>query len=336
AWTGCRTRVVYIKPPDQLTIKAVMDKKEYRPGTRGKMVLTLTDTKGSPTPGALSLAAVDEAVFQVLDQAPGMERTFYTVEQKLLQPVYAIYPWSPELNTSLDEEDRKLLEQAVFSVTARAEETVPGAGKEPLYSLSGSSWPVRSQEVARQRKEALENVGIGWAIFGCFVGLVVLVGLLILLRPMFVAIGQALVQVDKSFSDTGGSVGIALGCALLFVIVVVIGFASITLLGKSAHSTFGPVAQSLTAGGDEAPARARKSDAKSEALDMPTIAKTPEPKPAEPPSPDKSNPVQTETTPVRVREWFPETLLWKPQLITDDEGRATLDLDLADSITTWR
>jgi uncharacterized protein YfaS (alpha-2-macroglobulin family) len=40
--------------------------------------------------------------------------------------------------------------------------------------------------------------------------------------------------------------------------------------------------------------------------------------------------------PIRIREWFPETLLWKPELITDDQGRASLDIDLADSITTWR
>ena len=39
---------------------------------------------------------------------------------------------------------------------------------------------------------------------------------------------------------------------------------------------------------------------------------------------------------VRVRQNFPETLLWRPELITDDQGRAHLDLDLADSITTWR
>src|SRR5262249_52458984 len=38
----------------------------------------------------------------------------------------------------------------------------------------------------------------------------------------------------------------------------------------------------------------------------------------------------------RVRDWFPETLLWRPELITDDEGRARLDVPLADSITTWR
>ncbi len=40
--------------------------------------------------------------------------------------------------------------------------------------------------------------------------------------------------------------------------------------------------------------------------------------------------------PARVREYFPETLLWKPEIITDAQGRARLDLELADSITTWR
>ena len=48
----------------------------------------------------------------------------------------------------------------------------------------------------------------------------------------------------------------------------------------------------------------------------------------------KSPPQNAE--PIRVREWFPETLLWRPELITDDQGEATLEVDLADSITTWR
>ncbi|HEV8367009.1 MAG TPA: alpha-2-macroglobulin family protein, partial [Pyrinomonadaceae bacterium] len=38
----------------------------------------------------------------------------------------------------------------------------------------------------------------------------------------------------------------------------------------------------------------------------------------------------------RVREYFPETLLWQPHLTTDKKGRAQLDFKLADNITTWR
>jgi hypothetical protein len=38
----------------------------------------------------------------------------------------------------------------------------------------------------------------------------------------------------------------------------------------------------------------------------------------------------------RIRENFPETMLWKPDLLTDADGRAQLAVEVADSITTWR
>ncbi len=38
----------------------------------------------------------------------------------------------------------------------------------------------------------------------------------------------------------------------------------------------------------------------------------------------------------RVRQYFPETLYFNPQVITDENGKAALDIPLADSITTWR
>ena len=38
----------------------------------------------------------------------------------------------------------------------------------------------------------------------------------------------------------------------------------------------------------------------------------------------------------RVRQFFPETWVWEPELLTDDSGRAEVDLNAPDSITTWR
>ncbi len=38
----------------------------------------------------------------------------------------------------------------------------------------------------------------------------------------------------------------------------------------------------------------------------------------------------------RLREYFPETLLWQPQIETDKRGRAHLKFKLADNITTWK
>ncbi len=38
----------------------------------------------------------------------------------------------------------------------------------------------------------------------------------------------------------------------------------------------------------------------------------------------------------RLRQWFPEALYWNPQAVTDENGHLTLEIPLADSITTWR
>jgi MFS family permease len=50
--------------------------------------------------------------------------------------------------------------------------------------------------------------------------------------------------------------------------------------------------------------------------------------------------VEQETQPAgqapRVRQFFPETLLWLPEIETDANGFVALDVPLADSITTWR
>jgi len=41
------------------------------------------------------------------------------------------------------------------------------------------------------------------------------------------------------------------------------------------------------------------------------------------------------TSTPRVREYFPETLYWQPELITDAAGNASVSVKLADTITTW-
>jgi hypothetical protein len=38
----------------------------------------------------------------------------------------------------------------------------------------------------------------------------------------------------------------------------------------------------------------------------------------------------------RLREYFPETLVWSPEIVTDASGRAELKFKMADNITTWK
>lgn len=47
-------------------------------------------------------------------------------------------------------------------------------------------------------------------------------------------------------------------------------------------------------------------------------------------------PATTAAEPPRLRQYFPETMLWLPEALTQPDGTLKLDVPVADSITTWR
>ncbi len=51
---------------------------------------------------------------------------------------------------------------------------------------------------------------------------------------------------------------------------------------------------------------------------------------------EKSAGASTAAEPPRLRQYFPETMLWLPDLITNPDGSLSVDVPVADSITTWR
>ncbi len=59
--------------------------------------------------------------------------------------------------------------------------------------------------------------------------------------------------------------------------------------------------------------------------------------PAATPAPAPTSAAEGElATVARVRQFFPETWLWMPDLLTDTDGHAQIDLTTPDSITTWQ
>jgi hypothetical protein len=52
--------------------------------------------------------------------------------------------------------------------------------------------------------------------------------------------------------------------------------------------------------------------------------------------PDAAGRVATGAEPPRLRQYFPETLYWAPEVLTDEGGFVSLQIPMADSITTWR
>jgi hypothetical protein len=50
----------------------------------------------------------------------------------------------------------------------------------------------------------------------------------------------------------------------------------------------------------------------------------------------KSNLAPPQISTPRLRRYFPETLFWQPELVTDSKGHAQIKFPLADNITTWK
>jgi hypothetical protein len=308
-----KRRIVYVEPAQELKISATLDRPEYRPGRQANLKLALSDAKGKPVRGAISLAAVDEAVFAVLAQRPGLEQAFYNLEEELLKPVYAIYPWMP----GEKETDRR--DRALFAATAQNEQggavrssrfqgELAPAGR---HTLAASSYPQKQIVTEQLRHQRLHLVRLGWAVF-------VLAAL---------ALGYAALWVYLSTRTVLLLHGVA---GLVLVVVIPVGFASFVVLQSAV-----PGAKLATRDQrpGEAPADRAPQMESGGVMGMDFFTDGPSNKIVF----DSSKSMTGKSARPRIRRLFPETLLWKPELITDDQGRLPpVPIHLADSITTWR
>jgi alpha-2-macroglobulin-like protein len=356
-----KSKVVYLHQAKQINIAAKTDLAEYRPGGQANLRLSLTDPDGTPTPGAISLSAVDEAVFSVLDQRPGMEKSFYNVEQQMLKPVYEIYPWSPDAGSGKDAA-RIELEQALFARTAKTFEPTLKSRSSP-HTLADTSYPAKEWKVSKAREKGLDRMKMAWVTFVCLTLAACVVGFCTVYKP-WLAVHQMLERMeerdlqrraerarqeeagetDKAPRGNDSRTNWPLSFAVMLALLVVLLLSSIQILGTNANSAFNTVGQSIgrgVGGGggwfqrDMEPVVANAPMTRPQAVPPPVVKSEPPPRTLDMPPPDKQ-PAEEPAAPARTREYFPETLLWKPEIITDENGQASLPIDLADSITTWR
>lgn len=338
-----KSRLLLIKPAADLRITAALDREEHRPGEKAQMNFQLTDADDKPTPGAISVAVVDEAVFSVLSQSSGLPQLFFLLDEELLKPVYAVYEqWSPLARGGLPADVREEFDEAMFSLTSRAAsgpedilrtfvegETLPEAnvnldgGMMPMmieeikmpdqfapggfvqdqvntpFNLTAATYRGKAMLAEQKRQQGLRSTRIAWGAWTIAVCLG-LVASMAIYAPRVFLWGAAGLGV-LSFLAVGG----------LAILWVFMGAEKFDTLAKGAAEMM-PMAM-MAEGMPPSP-----MDAMLGAYGGTGLGSDSGPEP------------------IRVRSEFPETLLWLPELVTDDDGRVSLDIALADSITTWR
>ncbi len=325
-----KRRAIYVRQARSVEIETALDKKEYRPGEQAKLTFKLTGKGGKPAPGALSLAAVDEAVFSVLPQRPGMQQAFFTLEEKILKPIYAVYPWSPNLKTSLPDDEQERFEQAMFAMTAEEgrdsrtilAEVIRDFGENDQRLLRVLDHPdldrlMEYMELPAEIKSLLRNQS----------------SVHTLCVTSFPAKAQAIAAHRKAGMRFCKVTWIVSAVIVGIVILVVLMRKMVEILVLI--TIIGLLAALMLPAVQAARESARRASALNDLKQLDLALQNYQTVLGEFPG-QTSQESESGAPAPRVRQWFPETLLWRPELITDDDGRASIEVDLADSITTWR
>lgn len=90
------TRFCYVHGAHDLVVSVTGDKDMYLPGADGNILFTVTGNDGKPRIAALCCAIVDEAVFAVSELQPGLEKVYFTLEKEILRPRYEIHGFEPQ------------------------------------------------------------------------------------------------------------------------------------------------------------------------------------------------------------------------------------------------
>jgi len=161
------TKLIQVHRADQLQIEATLDAETYKPAEKALIKFLVTSKNGDPVAAALSLAAVDEAVFAMNDARPGLEEMYFLVQEEILKPRYQFVtqPHSDFASAPAEQPDRELEEANVIRFSA-----AEGTGEAAPNTTTGVAFAERQQQVLETRLENWRfRMGLLGAVpFWCF------------------------------------------------------------------------------------------------------------------------------------------------------------------------
>lgn len=330
------SKISYVNPANELTIRIKPDKKSYRPGEPVRVDFTVTDRRDHPVLAVLGLNIVDEAVFALQDSRPGLEKVFYTLEAELMKSRYEIHQYEAQtVAGAVDDQKTQKAYQVLlasidelpqYAIQVNTQEQKDSAHQETIWRILAN----RQEEIRQALSEYQRKKG---RFPKPEEGIEILIAEGFLEAKALIDPWGNRYEINFPYPDQ----------PIAMVLLTTYGpdekkgtSDDVSGARYNRNMKFGGGGQfednfdmfleaegmAQMALGAKMP-RARGNDKKGDfmAADMPMAA--------EPVS-------DSEKAGIRVREFFPETLLFEPALITDEKGRATLTLDMADSITTWR
>jgi hypothetical protein len=148
------SRVVYVQPREELKIAVKADRDVYTPGQDGVIRFQVTDYAGRPTPAALGVLIVDEAVYALQEMQPGLEKVYFTLQEELMKPQAQVaFKPADTIDTLVRQPEVPLAKQQIAQALLATVKPKPPA-----------RWEV-DPTFERQRKAAGQLQQVGWSLF---------------------------------------------------------------------------------------------------------------------------------------------------------------------------
>ncbi len=142
-------KIVLVDPADDLKIEVAGDSDTYLPGSEAKINFKVTNKSGKGTASALGVMVVDEAVFALQEMQPGLEKVYFYLEKEIAAPRYEIHGYEiDEIMTPqpiLRGGDNQVREKAARVLFASAK----GTGD---YSLNVNTYQQNNKDTQYQNK----------------------------------------------------------------------------------------------------------------------------------------------------------------------------------------
>lgn len=298
-------RLTFVQGADSLIVTVTPDKELYKPGEPAKVAFSVTGPNGTPVPAALGVQVVDEAVYALSENKPGLLRTYFELEEEIAKPRYEIHGAHFDLPSIVTEEPSD--EQAKVEQEKKASAAFAAIGN-PSLTGSASSWD--------QALSATIEV----------------------LNPLYMADKQRVVdevaaRVKTGELHYGNVVEWIVGCdKFIDFFGNPYRFESsdnwnVTMSSRGPDELWGTkddfkVTMNIwdLMGSERWAFENGEAPMAGGGVDTNHGEKGASSSGGEP----------------KIRKDFPETLYVNPRVITDENGKATIDLTMADSITEWR
>jgi uncharacterized protein YfaS (alpha-2-macroglobulin family) len=352
-------RSIVVKGDSALSVSLETDKPEYRPGEPAELTFSVVDEEGEPTVAALGVQIVDEAVFALIDARPGLLKTYFEIEDAFAAPTYEIHGPVVSFEQLLFQDTAPGAEPDVHRAAQdKAEAALASLAARSMMGVSKSSWAATLQEAHALLEPKLEAEGTRLAkLFSPIVQ-----------RELETLVADGC-KIDESWCEA-----LQMDLASALQARVEGKLSAVDFWGREyvgASPDYGDAAKLRSSGPDEIMGNEDdEAVAVSFAdldLDLEAVGGSQDggigfdpgigvddgdfgnEGPGAPVNgggaaagaggsggaPDPEPMAEGSGSP-RVRREFPETLYVNPSIITGADGKATVSLDMADSITEWR